>query len=62
MELRRRVYEILDARGSGDGLKKAVNTFIIGLICLNVIAQVFESVHSIKMLAPGLFSLRLCRC
>jgi voltage-gated potassium channel len=57
MELRRRAYEILEAKAGGDGLKKTVNTFIIGLICLNVVAQIFESVHSVKVLAPGVFIL-----
>jgi hypothetical protein len=42
MELRRRAYEILEAKAGGDGLKKTVNTFIIGLICLNVVAPIFE--------------------
>ena len=57
MELRKRIYTVLEAGGPESTAKKIVNIYIIGLICLNVVAQVLESVKDIKALAPGLFFL-----
>jgi voltage-gated potassium channel len=46
-EIKSRAYEILENTRSDDSTGKAVNIFLIVLICLNVVAVVMETVDSV---------------
>lgn len=48
MTLRRRLYLILEPKEKGDGLERAFEIILIGIITLNIFAIVLESVDSIK--------------
>lgn len=55
MNVRKRVFEIVEIARPGDHLSKAFDIFIIALIALNVIALILESVHKIHTFCPRLF-------
>ncbi|WP_143300694.1 hypothetical protein [Candidatus Entotheonella palauensis] len=55
--LRRRVWEIVDVAAEGDRMSRAVDTFILSLIFLNVLETVCTSVAWIQALAPRAFQL-----
>jgi voltage-gated potassium channel len=57
MRYRKRVYEILDVAKSGDNLSRGFDIFIITLIALNIIALNLESVESIEVLYPQIFTI-----
>jgi voltage-gated potassium channel len=57
MSLRKRVDEIVTVAKPGDKLSKAFDIFIVALIALNVVALILQSVKSIEILCPRLFSL-----
>ena len=49
------MVEILDRARPGDRLSAGVGAFIVGLILLNVVAIVLESVDSVCAAAPRVF-------
>lgn len=55
MNLRKRVYEVLEVAKADDKLSKGFDIFIVSLIGLNVIAIILESVKSIRAVSPSLF-------
>jgi voltage-gated potassium channel len=55
MNVRKRVFEIVEIAKPGDSLSKAFDIFIIILIALNVIALILESVQSIHAFCPWFF-------
>ncbi|MGE5297165.1 MAG: ion transporter [Solirubrobacterales bacterium] len=52
---RRRVHEILAHTKANDTISKAVDAFIVGLILLNVVAMVVESVERVRVAIPAWF-------
>jgi voltage-gated potassium channel len=52
---RRRFFEVLELAKPGDGLSRAVDGFLMGLILLNVIGVVVQLVEAIYLLAPWAF-------
>jgi voltage-gated potassium channel len=57
MSLRKRLYQILQEPQPGDRLAKAINTFLITLILINVICIILESVPKIDNRYRSLFIL-----
>jgi len=55
MRLRNRVYEILEPADEGDRASRAFDVFILGLITLNVVALVVETVETAYRLSPAFF-------
>jgi voltage-gated potassium channel len=53
--LKRRVYEVLEARRSNDILSKVFETLILSLIALNVVALIIETVKSVYIAVPWVF-------
>jgi voltage-gated potassium channel len=47
--VKKRVFDVLDVASTGDTFSRAVDLFIVGLILLNVIAVMLETVHSIAV-------------
>ena len=56
MNVRKRVYEIVEIAQPGDTLSKVFDIFIVALIALNIVALILETVKSIEARAPRLFS------
>ena len=54
MDIKKRVYYLLEP---GDDSGRGIDAFIIGLILLNIISLVLETVESVYSQAPGLFEL-----
>jgi voltage-gated potassium channel len=52
---RRRAHEILAHTKANDAVSKAFDAFIVGLILLNVIAMVVESVERVRVAVPAWF-------
>jgi voltage-gated potassium channel len=52
---RRRFFEVLEPAKPGDSLSWAVDGFLMGLILLNVLGVILQSVEAIYVLAPGAF-------
>jgi voltage-gated potassium channel len=55
LNARRRVHEILVHSKANDGVSKAFDTFIVGLILVNVVAMIVESVEQVHALVPTWF-------
>lgn len=53
--LRHRVYQLLEPAATGDRASRAVDTFIVTLIALNVVAMVVGTVQPVRDRFPGLF-------
>ena len=51
-----RVHELLEESPSGDGISKALDYFIIGLIVINTAAEILETVKPVYELSPGFFT------
>jgi voltage-gated potassium channel len=54
--MKRRVYEVLAVAAPGDKLSRAFDVFLVGLIALNILAMVLETVEPCYKLAPQLFT------
>lgn len=55
LSVRKRTREILAHSKTNDAVGKVVDTFIVGLILLNIVAMVVESVERVHSLVPNLF-------
>jgi len=55
MDIRKRTYKVLEVAEKGDRVSRAFDVFIIGLIALNIVALVVESVEPVRALWPPLF-------
>jgi voltage-gated potassium channel len=55
LSARRRVHEILAHSKANDTVSKVVDTFIVGLILLNVVGMIVESVERVYSLVPTWF-------
>lgn len=56
MKFKQRVYEILEVAAEGDRASKRFDIFILTLIALNGVALVLETVQSVHVRFPGLFT------
>lgn len=54
--MKRRVYELLALAAPGDNLSRAVDVFLLGLIALNIVAMVLETVQLCYELGPRFFA------
>ncbi|KYK35835.1 MAG: ion transporter [Theionarchaea archaeon] len=57
MKVRKRLYEILEVAAEDDSLSRVFDIFIIGLISLNVLAVVLETVESLATQFSQVFAL-----
>ena len=55
--VKRRVYEILEVAGSGDLASRICDIFIVGLICVTILALILGSVQGIQDAAPRTFAI-----
>lgn len=53
--LKARVHQILEPAGPGDRASRICDYFLLGLIALNVLAVILESVEPVRRKAPDLF-------
>jgi voltage-gated potassium channel len=56
MQLKKRVYEILDVAKPGDWASKLFDIFMVSLIALNVVSIILETVQSVSTKIPRLFA------
>ena len=57
LSVRARVHELLEDPSDADALERGINWFLIGLICLNILAVVLETVESVNRLYGRAFDL-----
>ncbi|MBU7018335.1 MAG: ion transporter [Theionarchaea archaeon] len=56
MNIKRRIYEILEAASEDDAVSRVFDIFIIGLIFFNVLAVILETVESLSLQYQQIFT------